>query len=625
MFETFDWGGIGDANATYGIGGGQAVDGLSSIAFGNGLTAPGTIGTDSDTLAKTYQINEKLTWLKGRHTLKFGGQWLHYDQQRFYAGNNGVLGSFTFNGAFSGAPFSDFLLDLVSGKGRGGGDPDDPWTHLQHRIGLFVQDDFKVTPDLTLNLGLRWAYTSPLVEKDNRQSNFDAAPPFGNGTGVQTFAKDGSLEDRALYSPYYNGWEPRVGVAWSATDRLVLRGGYGISQFMEGTGANLRLPLNPPFFFESNVNYDRTTGAGSLDRRLRGPRPGHDAHRQRARLRPEPAPAVHPAVERVRRVPRDLLHVGPGGLRRPPRQPPRRAGRGQPGPPRRGRPGDVGSQEHAPAALPLPAAHHHDRGRRHRPRTASTTPSRRASVSASGTASSSWRRTPSAASGATTAASTAPAPRSWPRKAPTGQNTYDPEADYGPAFHDVRHNFVFSANYELPWGRGRKWGSDWSGLTNAILGGWKLGGIFQARTGFPVTVIDGRNRSLQGERGNERPNCVGDWKPSNQTVTADSSAPADSRWLDINGFAMAALGTFGDCPVGVGRAPGYSNVDLVLAKRFDVGGPRYLEFRIEAFNALNHPNFGPPARDISNANTFGLITGTVGNPRVIELALKFYF
>ena len=259
VFETLDWGGIGDANATYGIAGGQVVPGLSSIGFGSGLTAPGAIGTDSNTLAKTYQINEKLTWLKGKHTLKFGGQFLRYNQQRFYAGNNGTLGFINFNGAFSGAAFADFLLNQVSSKGRGGGDPNDPWTHLQSRIGLFVQDDFKVTPDLTLNLGLRWAYTSPLVEQDNRQSNFDMAR-----TAQQIFATDGSTYDRALYHPYYKGFEPRVGVAWSASDRLVLRAGYGISQFMEGTGANLRLPLNPPFFYESNVNYDRTTGAGSL-------------------------------------------------------------------------------------------------------------------------------------------------------------------------------------------------------------------------------------------------------------------------------------------------------------------------------------------------------------------------
>jgi hypothetical protein len=205
------------------------------------------------------------------------------------------------------------------------------------------------------------------------------------------------------------------------------------------------------------------------------------------------------------------------------------------------------------------------------------------------------------------------------------QNTYDPEAEWGPAFHDVRHNFIFSATYDLPWGKGRKWGSDWSGLTNAILGGWKVGGIFQARSGLPITVIDGRNRSLQGERGAERPNCIGDPVPANQSITADSSAPADSRWLNIDAFQAAALGTFGSCPVGVARAPGYSNVDLVLSKRFEAGGARSLELRVEAFNALNHPSFGPPARDISAPNTFGLISSTISSPRVIELALKFYF
>ncbi len=310
--------------------------------------------------------------------MKFGGQWLYYDQQRFYAGNNGVLGFISYNGAFSGSAFSDFLLDQASGKGRGGGDPNDPWTHLQQRIGLFVQDDFRINPDLTLNVGLRWAYTSPLVEKDNRQSNFDLPAPFGSGTGVQTFAKDGSLEDRALYQPYYNGWEPRVGVAWSATDRLVLRGGYGISQFMEGTGANLRLPLNPPFFFESNVNYDQTTGRGIDRHGLRRPGAGNDTHRQRARFRPGPAPAVHAPVERVRRVPGDVVDVGAGGLRRPPRQPPGGAGRGQPGARRHGRPVDLGAQEHAASALPVPSRSSPRSRRAPRARGANTTRSRRA-------------------------------------------------------------------------------------------------------------------------------------------------------------------------------------------------------------------------------------------------------
>jgi hypothetical protein len=196
------------------------------------------------------------------------------------------------------------------------------------------------------------------------------------------------------------------------------------------------------------------------------------------------------------------------------------------------------------------------------------------------------------------------------------QNTYDPEADWGNGFWDVPSNLIVSGSWQLPFGKGRTWGSDWNAVTEGILGGWTLGGIFQTRSGIPITVIDGRARSLQGERGNERPNCVGDWKPSDQNI---------SHWLDINAFAMVPLGTFGNCPVGVARGPGYTNLDAVLSKRFNTGGSTYFEFRLEAFNVLNHPSFGAPGRDISVPSTFGVITSTIGTPRVLELGFKFYF
>ena len=86
------------------------------------------------------------------------------------------------------------------------------------------------------------------------------------------------------------------------------------------------------------------------------------------------------------------------------------------------------------------------------------------------------------------------------------------------------------------------------------------------------------------------------------------------------------LGTFGNCPVGVARAPGYSNVDLVLSKRFEMGGQRYLEFRVEAFNAAQPPELRPAgARHLGSRTRSALITNTISSPRVIELALKFYF
>jgi hypothetical protein len=109
-----DWGGIGNANATYGIPGGQPFAGLSAINWGGGLSGVGAAATLENNLPKGYQLNEKLTWIKGRHALKFGGQFLRYVQRRYYAGNNGALGSFNYAGTFTGFAFSDFLLDQPS-------------------------------------------------------------------------------------------------------------------------------------------------------------------------------------------------------------------------------------------------------------------------------------------------------------------------------------------------------------------------------------------------------------------------------------------------------------------------------------------------------------------------------
>jgi Carboxypeptidase regulatory-like domain/TonB dependent receptor len=612
---TDDWAGVGNANGTYGIAGGQPIPGLSNIQWASALTLPGSIATDSDTLATTFQVNDKFTWLKGRHTMKFGGQWLRYDQQRFYAGNNGLLGFIAYNGAFTGYPFADFLLDLSSSKGRGGGDPSKPWTHLQNRYGFFAQDDFKATERLTLNLGLRWAYTSPLVEVDNRQTNFDLT------TGQQIFAKDGSIEDRALYKPYYMGFEPRLGAAWKFADKWVARGGYGISQFMEGTGANLRLPLNPPFFFESAVSYDVTTGAGSGARGFAdlvpGTTPSGNVRAYDPNLRPQFTQQWNVFVERE--ITSTMSgQIGYVGHHADHLVTPVEGNQALPGV------GDPSTWAPKATRRPLYAA---------QPlvTTIATTAARGGSRYNSMQASVRQRLYRGTellvaytfAKGTTNNrgfygvfGGTGPQGVSSATEGAYWQNTYNPDAEWGPAFHDVRHNLSVSGVWELPFGKDRTYGSSWPGAVDAILGGWGLGGIFQTRSGLPVTVIDGRARSLQGERGSERPNCVGDWQPADQSL---------AKWLDINAFAAVPLGTFGNCPVGVARAPGFTNLDALLSKRFAIGGPRYAEFRIEAFNILNHPSFGPPARDISVPNAFGTITTTVSSPRVIELGFKFYF
>jgi len=412
-----------------------------------------------------------------------------------------------------------------------------------------------------------------------------------------------------------------LGAAWTASDRLVVRGGYGISQFMEGTGANLRLPLNPPFFFESAVAYDMTTGAGTMRtgfaELVPGTIPSGNVRSYDPNLRPQFTHQWNTFVE-YRLTSAMSAQVGYVGHHATHLVTPVEGNQALPGV------GDAASWAPKPTRRPLYQV---------QPliTTIATTAARSGSKYNSMQASIRQR----SASGVEFLASYTLAKGTTNNRGFYGvfggtglqgvtsategaywQNTYDPEAEWGPAFHDVRHNFVFSSTYELPFGKGRTFGAGWSGPVNAIAGGWRVGGIFQTRSGLPITVIDGRARSLQGERGAERPNCVGDPAPSDQSI---------DHWLDINAFQIVPLGTFGNCPVGVARAPGYTNLDLMFSKRIEIRDLRYAEFRIEAFNVLNHPSFGPPARDISDTNNFGKITNTISAPRVIELVLKFYF
>jgi hypothetical protein len=385
---------------------------------------------------------------------------------------------------------------------------------------------------------------------------------------------------------------------------------------MEGTGANLRLPLNPPFFYESAVTYDVTTGAGNAASGFAGlvsdTRPNGNIRAYDPDLRPQFSQQWNAFAE-YRLTPAMSAQVGYVGHHASHLVTPVEGNQALPGV------GDPATWAPKNTRRPLFAA---------QPlvTTIATTASRSGSRYHSMQASVRQRTSNGVEFLASyTLGKTRTNNRGFygvfggtglqgVTSATEGaywQNTYNPDAEWGPAFHDVRHNFIFSGTYELPFGRGGD-----SRLVSALAGGWRIAGIFQARTGLPVTVIDGRARSLQGERGSERPNCVGDPHPAEQT---------NDRWLDINAFQAAALGTFGNCPIGVARAPGYTNIDLMLAKRIEIGGPRYAEFRIEAFNALNHPSFGPPARDISVPNTFGTVTSTISSPRVIELVFKFYF
>ncbi len=191
-----DWSGqLGaDGNSKFGIPGGQPFPGLSSVSLGSGLSGVGTGASVGLTRDNKFTYADNLTWQRGKHLLKMGGQAIRYRQNRYYAGNNGALGSFTFDGSYSGVAYADFLLNTLAAKGRGS--VTGKWGQRHWVDGLFIQDDWRLARNFTLNLGMRWEYNQPIYEVADRQVNIDVV------SGKILYAgKDGN--SRALYNPYY--------------------------------------------------------------------------------------------------------------------------------------------------------------------------------------------------------------------------------------------------------------------------------------------------------------------------------------------------------------------------------------------------------------------------------------
>jgi outer membrane receptor protein involved in Fe transport len=210
---------------------------------------------------------------------------------------------------------------------------------------------------------------------------------------------------------------------------------------------------------------------------------------------------------------------------------------------------------------------------------------------------------------------------------------YDPNIGKGPADFDRTHNFTAAIVYELPIGQNKKIGSDWSGMTEMLLGGWQLNSNVYILSGYPFNV-DYRNANLDRDTGHNRPNIIGDPK------TGETSRDAQGRLVWFNAtpigtsgsaFERPAKGTFGNLGRDELRGPGFWQVDMSLFKNFNIGQGRRFEVRIESVNIFNHVNLGNPDGNIGvpgndNPNA-GRITSTAGNysPRNFQFGFRFIF
>ena len=571
----------------------------------------------------TIQYQDTVIWTKGAHTMHFGFQGWRQRINTFYSGNNGLNGTFSFNGQFSGRAESDFLLGLpfTVGTGTSGG----TWGQRANILAGYFQDDWHVTPHLTLNLGLRYEIHTPWVEVHDRETNFGLI----SGQVLQPGRNGAS---RALYNTYtgIGNWQPRIGIAYTpGGGKTVIRAAYTMSTYLEGTGTNLRLTINPPFSSEHNGDYSALTYPSTTLDQGYGPIYGGGTCTEAALLAASPDcfrkatlrvwdPNVQPAVSNQWNftVQRQLgntttIQAGYVGQRTthlmvatPYFQKQLVNGTVLPSPYLSGNPGiqsqigqisgtaSSGTQSYNALQLVF---------------------QKRLSSGLSLQANYTWSKCMSDSIGYYGGSGqAAPASAYW-------QNLYNKRSEWGPCFYDVTHNFSGYAVYDLPFGRGRTFGRNMNRFANAIVGGWQVNALAAFHGGFPLT-INAVDRSGTLAR-SARANCI-----APPVVFGTQNAPASAgggyQWFSPASYSQPVAGTFGSCGVGTVRGPRLNTVDLSVAKHFPITEQQNLEVRGEFINFTNTPILNAPSRSLGS--TLGVITGSQG-ARNVQLALKYNF
>jgi hypothetical protein len=494
--------------------------------------------------------------------------------------------------------------------------------YRQHQYFLYVQDDFRVSSKLTLNLGLRWEFTTPRWERDNVLTNFD---PIGL---KMLQATNGSLYNRTLVNPDYKDFGPRVGFAYQVTPKTVVRGGYGISYVhLQRLGSADELGINGPQVNIATINQTVPAGGplppGFITSQSGFP-PGFDSPQNfnpvNANIAYIPADTRWPYVQTwffgvqqqlFKNTILELAYNGNHSSRLP-----IIADYNQAYPNLSGQ--SLGIQARRPIQSfgavtwvdPAGISVYHGFSARFEHRFSSGLYFLNSFT---------WSKALGDSEQALEYASG--------YYAANPQNIRNLALERGPSSFDVGVVNTTSLVYQLPFGKGRKFGSSWNRFADAILGGWEIDTINTANTGLPIDVsytpaaandVTGRIPDYRGEA-IMRPNIAGN--PANLR-----SSDFTNLYLDKSAFQTpSASAPFGNLGRNSLRSPGLWQWDLGVDKNFALPFREgmALQFRSEFFNVLNHTNFGFPDANFSNA-TFGTIRTTYP-PRQIQFALKLMF
>jgi hypothetical protein len=638
--------------------------GLLGLDFGGGTpTSPGTgtltnIGNSMVTQnfnSKVWQADDSLTWVRGRHSIKFGGEYMYDSITVFYSGNSGELGGMTFGPNYTasadvnplkntGEGMADFFLGLPTAFGRGL--TNGSWQQTSNIISGFGQDTWRVSDRLTFTLGLRYEAHTPWVEANNQQSNFN--PVTGQ---VELAGQNGA--SRALYNGTYGGkdFQPRLGFAWTPSrfnGRTVIRGAFTISDYLEGTGTNLRLPLNPPF------DGGAAAGGEFQTQYLLQALPTTTA--QQGIIAPPPAGLscpnlscfngavlrmwdqnVQPAIDdqwnltvqhqfganttlQVGYVGQTAYHLMvPFFYGQPVAEPASSCGKPpctQPSPFFANGEGPALLQEIESTGGTVSGTQSNGRMMYN---ALQAVLKQSAGHGLEYQVSYTYAKCMSNNSGYYGTWSQA---RASSTASPYWQNIYDPGAEWAPCYYDETHNLTAYAVYDLPFGKGKQFGGDMSKAMDTVVGGWTFSPIVTLHTGFPLALYNnGTDQTGTTSRG-LRPDCNG-----TNTVwgrrDATGAQGGGFAWFDPSNYSNAAA--FGTCAPQLGdlRGPGFYNWDMSLQKNFQLTERFRLQFRSDFLNAFNRVNLAVPNTTVQTSTT-GVIQASQP-ARNIQFALKLYF
>jgi Carboxypeptidase regulatory-like domain/TonB-dependent Receptor Plug Domain/TonB dependent receptor len=574
-----------------------------------------------------YEWTDTVSWTRGAHAFKFGFN-LWAPMRNIYQDEPGTRGDLNFTGNFTcqrdsnnqcvsntGLSYADGLLGLVH---------DNQLTNVffvDQRLWMlagFLQDDWKVTHKLTLDLGLRYDFATPALEGQNRMANFDPV------TSSLVFAKSGSLESRSLVQPNKKNFGPRVGFAYLLDPKTVVRGGYGIYYVLfERYGSENQMALNPPYLINkvlANDNAPVMIAQNGFPANFLDPSAVNlndlTAFDIRSMNRHDPSSMVQQWSLGVQHQfgTQWLAEVNYVGTKSDHLD--TLTNYNQPLFVKDQTTGASTSTGVVPYAnfgeieFTSPSAHGHYNG-------LEASLARRFSDGLSLRTAYTYSRSRDNAPEELENNSGGP---------PDGRNF---GAWYGPSDFDIPHRVALSASYELPFGARKAYLNQ--GITSTILGGFQLSGVYTYYSGHPFTVTEGGSLANSLDvygMATAVPNLVG--KPvivgdPNCWFYASSNSACSARRPSLtDAYVTTAPGVAGNSGRNTLRGPSTNVFDFSLIRNFHLYESTNLQFRWEVFNLFNHPLFGQPNGNVTSGGA-GQITTLSGDPRVMQFALRLSF